>query len=136
MVSSQEFGCLLDMVYTGKLPIGKHNVSRIIAAADSLHMFDVAVGFKNVLTSLMIQQPSNPVPSAQTPSETAAHKSQSRDAECSLSAKEDGSTAVKMESVAELEEEDGRREAESEEPACKTARVDASESSGPSFHPL
>ncbi|CAF92174.1 unnamed protein product, partial [Tetraodon nigroviridis] len=53
VVSSQEFGCLLDMVYTGKLPVGKHNVSRIVAAADSLQMFDVAVGFKKVLTTLV-----------------------------------------------------------------------------------
>lgn len=58
MVSSQEFLCLLDMIYTGKLPLGKHNVSRIIAAADSLQMFDVAVGFKNILTCLVNQQPS------------------------------------------------------------------------------
>lgn len=64
VVSSQEFGCLLDMVYTGKLPVGKHNVSRIVAAADSLQMFDVAVGFKKVLTTLVKQQP--PV-QAQTP---------------------------------------------------------------------
>ncbi|KAF3856887.1 hypothetical protein F7725_017610 [Dissostichus mawsoni] len=66
MVSSQEFGCLLDMVYTGKLPLGKHNVSRIVAAADSLQMFDVAVGFKNILTSLVNQQ--TPVHSTHTPS--------------------------------------------------------------------
>lgn len=59
MVSSQEFLCLLDMIYTGKLPLGKHNVSRIIAAADSLQMFDVAVGFKNILACLVNQQPSS-----------------------------------------------------------------------------
>ncbi|XP_029907617.1 uncharacterized protein LOC115359339 isoform X1 [Myripristis murdjan] len=53
VVSSQEFGCLLDMVYTGRLPVGKHNVSRIVAAAESLQMFDVAVGFKNILSSLV-----------------------------------------------------------------------------------
>ncbi|XP_062308957.1 zinc finger and BTB domain-containing protein 40 isoform X1 [Osmerus eperlanus] len=53
VVSTQEFSCLLDMVYTGKLPPGKHNFTRIIAAADSLQMFDVAVGCKNILTSLM-----------------------------------------------------------------------------------
>ncbi|XP_061788842.1 zinc finger and BTB domain-containing protein 40 isoform X2 [Nerophis lumbriciformis] len=58
LVSSQEFDCLLDMVYTGKLPLGKHNVSRIIAAADSLQMFDVAVSFKNVLTNIINHQPS------------------------------------------------------------------------------
>lgn len=55
VVSTQEFSCLLDMVYTGKLPPGKHNFTRIIAAADSLQMFDVAVGCKNILTSLMKQ---------------------------------------------------------------------------------
>ncbi|KAL0978075.1 hypothetical protein UPYG_G00165590 [Umbra pygmaea] len=55
VVSSQEFCCLLDIVYTGKLPPGKHNFTRIIAAADSLHMFDVAVGCKNILTNLMKQ---------------------------------------------------------------------------------
>ncbi|XP_012993624.3 zinc finger and BTB domain-containing protein 40 [Esox lucius] len=55
VVSSQEFSCLLDMVYTGKLPPGKHNFTRIIAAADSLQMFDVAVGCKNILANLMKQ---------------------------------------------------------------------------------
>lgn len=45
------------MVYTGKLPLGKHNVSRIIIAADSLQMFDVAVSFKNVLSNI-VNQPS------------------------------------------------------------------------------
>uniref|UniRef100_A0A8C4HKL2 Zinc finger and BTB domain containing 40 n=1 Tax=Dicentrarchus labrax TaxID=13489 RepID=A0A8C4HKL2_DICLA len=77
MVSSQEFGCLLDMVYTGKLPIGKHNVSRIVAAADSLQMFDVAVGFKNVLTSLVSQHPPTPVHSTQSPSLTVINNTQS-----------------------------------------------------------
>uniref|UniRef100_A0A672QHT8 BTB domain-containing protein n=1 Tax=Sinocyclocheilus grahami TaxID=75366 RepID=A0A672QHT8_SINGR len=42
LLSSQEFSSLLDMVYTGKLPPGKHNFTRLIAAADSLQMFDVA----------------------------------------------------------------------------------------------
>ncbi|XP_072309045.1 zinc finger and BTB domain-containing protein 40-like [Eucyclogobius newberryi] len=58
VVSSQEFSCLLDMVYTGKLPLGKHNVSRIIAAADNLQMFDVAIGFKKVLSTIVNPQPS------------------------------------------------------------------------------
>lgn len=53
LLSSQEFSCLLDMVYTGKLPPGKHNFTRLIAAADSLQMFDVAVGCKNILNDLM-----------------------------------------------------------------------------------
>ncbi|XP_051528618.1 zinc finger and BTB domain-containing protein 40-like [Myxocyprinus asiaticus] len=55
LLSSQEFSCILDMVYTGKLPPGKHNFTRLIAAADSLQMFDVAVGCKNILTDLMKQ---------------------------------------------------------------------------------
>ncbi|XP_077060021.1 zinc finger and BTB domain-containing protein 40 isoform X3 [Siphateles boraxobius] len=55
LLSSQEFSSLLDMVYTGKLPPGKHNFTRLIAAADSLQMFDVAVGCKNILTELMKQ---------------------------------------------------------------------------------
>ncbi|XP_028855170.1 zinc finger and BTB domain-containing protein 40 [Denticeps clupeoides] len=53
VVTPPEFSCLLDMVYTGRLPPGQHNLTRMIAAADSLQMFDVAVGCKNVLTSLM-----------------------------------------------------------------------------------
>uniref|UniRef100_A0A1A8CPH7 Zinc finger and BTB domain containing 40 n=1 Tax=Nothobranchius kadleci TaxID=1051664 RepID=A0A1A8CPH7_NOTKA len=56
VVSSQEFSCLLDMIYTGRLPLGKHNISRIVAAAENLQMFDLAVGFKNVLTTLVNQQ--------------------------------------------------------------------------------
>uniref|UniRef100_A0A665TCA8 Zinc finger and BTB domain containing 40 n=1 Tax=Echeneis naucrates TaxID=173247 RepID=A0A665TCA8_ECHNA len=80
VVSSQEFDCLLDMVYTGKLPMGKHNVSRIIAAADNLQMFDVAIGFKNVLASLVKQQPrapaSVPVLSTQTSNLITTHKAQ------------------------------------------------------------
>ncbi|XP_051967453.1 zinc finger and BTB domain-containing protein 40-like isoform X2 [Xyrauchen texanus] len=55
LLSSQEFSCLLNMVYTAKLPPGKHNFTRLIAAADSLQMFDVAVGCKNILTDLMNQ---------------------------------------------------------------------------------
>lgn len=94
MVSSQEFGCLLDMVYTGKLPIGKHNVSRIVSAADSLQMFDVAVGFKNVLTSLVNQQPPVPVPSTQTASTTVIDKAQSLNPEDSASPNEASSAAV------------------------------------------
>ncbi|KAF7650638.1 hypothetical protein LDENG_00122920 [Lucifuga dentata] len=66
LVSSQEFGSLLDMVYTGKLPLGKHNVSRIVAAADSLQMFDVAVGFKKVLSSIVSQPTAVPNKQIQT----------------------------------------------------------------------
>ncbi|XP_056458947.1 zinc finger and BTB domain-containing protein 40 isoform X2 [Gadus chalcogrammus] len=57
VVSSQEFACLLDLAYTGKLPTGKHNVSRVIASADSLQMYDVAVRCKNILSRLVGAQP-------------------------------------------------------------------------------
>ncbi|KAJ8412105.1 hypothetical protein AAFF_G00143720 [Aldrovandia affinis] len=57
VVTSQEFSNLLEMVYTGKLPPGKHNLTRVIGAADSLQMFDVAISCKNILTSLMKQPP-------------------------------------------------------------------------------
>lgn len=131
MVSSQEFGCLLDMVYTGKLPIGKHNVSRIVSAADSLQMFDVAVGFKNVLTSLVNQQPPVPVPSTQTASTTVIDKAQSLNPEDSASPNEDDSTSDKMETMAELKKEDCPGDSEdAEEPACKRTCVELSESSG------
>uniref|UniRef100_A0A671W693 Zinc finger and BTB domain containing 40 n=1 Tax=Sparus aurata TaxID=8175 RepID=A0A671W693_SPAAU len=124
MVSSQEFGCLLDMVYTGKLPIGKHNVSRIVSAADSLQMFDVAVGFKNVLTSLVNQQPPVPVPSTQTASTTVIDKAQSLNPEDSASPNEDDSTSDKMETMAELKKEDCPGDSEdAEEPACKRTCV-------------
>lgn len=62
LVTSQEFSSLLEMAYTGRLPPGKHNFTRVIAAADSLQMFDVAVGCKNILASLM-KQPAAPAPS-------------------------------------------------------------------------
>ncbi|KAI1890712.1 hypothetical protein AGOR_G00156460 [Albula goreensis] len=57
VVTSQEFSNLLEIVYTGKLPPGRHNLTRVIATADSLQMFDVAVSCKNILTSLMKQSP-------------------------------------------------------------------------------
>ncbi|XP_068170955.1 zinc finger and BTB domain-containing protein 40 isoform X2 [Antennarius striatus] len=126
MVSSQEFGCLLDMVYTGKLPIGKHNVSRIITAADSLQMFDVAVGFKNVLTSLVSQQPSVPVPSTQTNVATTG-KAQNLNPDLSLSRGEDDVTSGETESAAELMKDKSL----SEEPACKRGCVEVSKSSEP-----
>ncbi|XP_052571787.1 zinc finger and BTB domain-containing protein 40 isoform X5 [Peromyscus californicus insignis] len=53
VVSPEEFALLLEMTYTGKLPMGKHNFSKIISLADSLQMFDVAVGCKNLLTNLV-----------------------------------------------------------------------------------
>lgn len=136
MVSSQEFGCLLDMVYTGKLPLGKHNVSRIVAAADSLQMFDVAVGFKNVLTSLVKQQPTIPVLSTSTPSLTVIKKDQSLNPEGSASPNEDDSSLDKTEPVAELKEEDCQGDSkDAEEPACKRPCVDFTEPSG-QFQPV
>ncbi|XP_037356553.1 zinc finger and BTB domain-containing protein 40 isoform X1 [Talpa occidentalis] len=53
VVSPEEFALLLEMMYTGKLPVGKHNFSKIISLADSLQMFDVAVSCKTLLTSLV-----------------------------------------------------------------------------------
>lgn len=131
MVSSQEFGCLLDMVYTGKLPLGKHNVSRIVAAADSLQMFDVAVGFKNVLTSLVNQQPPIQVLSPQSPTLTLINKANSPNPEGSSSPSEDQSTSVKTEPVVELQKESCQGDSDDvEEPACKRTCVEVSESSG------
>ncbi|XP_074505126.1 zinc finger and BTB domain-containing protein 40 isoform X1 [Sebastes fasciatus] len=133
MVSSQEFGCLLDMVYTGKLPLGKHNVSRIVAAADSLQMFDVAVGFKNVLTSLVNQQ--TPVPqilSTKTTSLTVINEAQSTNPEGSASPNEDDSTSDRTELLAELKEKDCQSDGEdAEEPPCKRSCVELSETSEP-----
>ncbi|TKS70559.1 Zinc finger and BTB domain-containing protein 40 [Collichthys lucidus] len=128
MVSSQEFGCLLDMVYTGKLPIGKHNVGRIVAAADSLQMFDVAVGFKNVLTSLVNQQPL----SSQTPSLTVINKAQSLNPEGPAPTSEHTSTSDKVESTVKLKQEDCQSDSvDAEEPACKRTCVELSEPSEP-----
>ncbi|XP_038551698.1 zinc finger and BTB domain-containing protein 40 isoform X1 [Micropterus salmoides] len=131
LVSSQEFGCLLDMVYTGKLPLGKHNVSRIAAAADSLQMFDVAVGFKNVLTSLVNQQPPVPVLSTQTASLAVINKAQAVNPGGSASPNKGDSISHKTELQAELKKQDclGAGE-DTEEPACKRACVELSESSG------
>lgn len=131
MVSSQEFGCLLDMVYTGKLPLGKHNVSRIVAAADSLQMFDVAVGFKNVLTSLVNQEPPVQVLSAETPSLTLINNTQSTNPKGSSAPSVDNLTSDRMEAVTEPEKEDcqGRTE-DGEEPTCKRTCVELPESSG------
>lgn len=129
MVSSQEFGCLLDMVYTGKLPLGKHNVSRIVAAADSLQMFDVAVGFKNVLTSLVNQESPVQVLSAQTPSLTLINNSQSTNPKGSSSPSVDKVTSDQAEAVAEPGDCQGGTK-DVEEPPCKRTCVELSESSG------
>uniref|UniRef100_A0A8D0G7I6 Zinc finger and BTB domain containing 40 n=1 Tax=Sphenodon punctatus TaxID=8508 RepID=A0A8D0G7I6_SPHPU len=53
VVAPDEFALLLEMVYTGKLPLGKHNFTKVISVADSLQMFDVAVSCKNLLRDLI-----------------------------------------------------------------------------------
>ncbi|XP_062842197.1 zinc finger and BTB domain-containing protein 40 [Trichomycterus rosablanca] len=53
VVSPLEFSSLLDLAYMGKLAPGRHDFTRVVAAADSLQMFDVAVGCKNVLDDVM-----------------------------------------------------------------------------------
>ncbi|KAM8927988.1 zinc finger and BTB domain-containing protein 40 isoform 2-T2 [Pelodytes ibericus] len=53
VVTPEEFSLLLEMMYSGKLPPGKHNLTKIISVADSLQMFDVAVSCKNLLTEIM-----------------------------------------------------------------------------------
>uniref|UniRef100_A0A674KF57 Zinc finger and BTB domain containing 40 n=1 Tax=Terrapene triunguis TaxID=2587831 RepID=A0A674KF57_9SAUR len=53
VVAPEEFALLLEMVYTGKLPLGKHNFTKVISVADSLQMFDVAVSCKNFLSDLI-----------------------------------------------------------------------------------
>uniref|UniRef100_A0A3P8UF24 Zinc finger and BTB domain containing 40 n=1 Tax=Amphiprion percula TaxID=161767 RepID=A0A3P8UF24_AMPPE len=131
VVSSQEFGCLLDMVYTGKLPLGKHNVSRIVSAADSLQMFDVAVGFKNILTSLVTQTPPVPVHSMQTPTITKIKKAQRVHPEGLASTSKDDSLSDNMEIRAELKKEHCTGEGDdTKEPACKRPRVELSDTSG------
>ncbi|NXN32005.1 ZBT40 protein, partial [Nycticryphes semicollaris] len=53
VVTPEEFGLLLEMMYSGKLPLGKHNFTKVISVADSLQMFDVAVSCKNLLRDLI-----------------------------------------------------------------------------------
>ncbi|NXV55507.1 ZBT40 protein, partial [Molothrus ater] len=40
-------------MYNGKLPLRKHNFTKVISVADSLQMFDVAVSCKNLLRDLI-----------------------------------------------------------------------------------
>uniref|UniRef100_A0A3Q1HAD0 Zinc finger and BTB domain containing 40 n=1 Tax=Anabas testudineus TaxID=64144 RepID=A0A3Q1HAD0_ANATE len=112
VVSSQEFGCLLDMVYTGKLPLGKHNVSRIVAAADNLQMFDVAVGFKNVLTSLVNRPPPVQVLSTQTSNLSAINKAQSVNPVSSSPSNKDDSASDKVELRTEPKKEHSQDDAD------------------------
>ncbi|NWH44552.1 ZBT40 protein, partial [Fregata magnificens] len=53
VVTPEEFALLLEMMYSGKLPLGKHNFTKVISMADSLQMFDVAVSCKNLLRDLI-----------------------------------------------------------------------------------
>lgn len=131
VVSSQEFGCLLDMVYTGKLPLGKHNVSRIVAAADNLQMFDVAVGFKNVLTSLVNRPPPVQVLSTQTSNLSAINKAQSVNPVSSSPSNKDDSASDKVELRTEPKKEHSQDNVvDTDEPPCKRACVEQPESSG------
>ncbi|KAM8914169.1 zinc finger and BTB domain-containing protein 40 isoform 2-T2 [Spinachia spinachia] len=130
MVSSQEFSCLLDMVYTGKLPLGKHNVGRIAAAADSLQMFDVAVGFQNVLTSLVRKQVPVPVPLVSTQAPGFINKAQSMNPE-GPSVPGCDSNPHQTERSPELKKKETQRDGEDqEEPVHKKASVELSESTG------
>lgn len=133
MVSSQEFGCLLDMVYTGKLPPGKHNVSRIVAAADSLQMYDVAVGFKQVLTSLVNQKPPVSVSSA-VPHLTVTNKAPNMNPEGSASPSKHNLTSDEAEVTEELKKESFEHDSDdADEPAIKRARVELPDTSGHSY---
>ncbi|XP_078498980.1 zinc finger and BTB domain-containing protein 40 [Lissotriton helveticus] len=53
VVTAEEFTLLLEIVYTGRLPPGKHNLTKVISVADALQMFDVAVSCKKLLTDLV-----------------------------------------------------------------------------------
>ncbi|XP_072334690.1 zinc finger and BTB domain-containing protein 40 isoform X3 [Scyliorhinus torazame] len=53
VVCPAEFAVLLEMVYTGKVPPGKHNFTKVVSVADNLQMFDIAVSCKNIVANLM-----------------------------------------------------------------------------------
>ncbi|XP_009888131.1 PREDICTED: zinc finger and BTB domain-containing protein 40 [Charadrius vociferus] len=61
VVTPEEFALLLEMMYGGKLPLGKHNFTKVISVADSLQMFDVAVSCKNLLRDLISCSTQDPV---------------------------------------------------------------------------
>lgn len=117
------------MVYTGKLPLGKHNVSRIIAAADNLQMFDVAVSFKNVLTNIISQQPLASPPSTQTPTLTPVNKSHGPNPDVSVASPRNDESAEDGTRGKENSEEDTNEMAK-EEPARKRVCPELSESPG------
>lgn len=53
VVTPEEFALLLEMMYIGKLPMGKHDFTKVISVSDCLQMFDVAVSCKNLLRDLL-----------------------------------------------------------------------------------
>ncbi|NWU49044.1 ZBT40 protein, partial [Dromas ardeola] len=61
VVTPEEFALLLEMMYSGKLPLGKHNFTKAISVADSLQMFDVSVCCKNLLRDLISCSARDPV---------------------------------------------------------------------------
>nr|XP_014344781.1 PREDICTED: zinc finger and BTB domain-containing protein 40 isoform X2 [Latimeria chalumnae] len=79
VISSEEFNILLEMVYTGRLPPGKHNLTKVISIADSLQMFDVAVSCKNVLANL-ISRP----PQVQSRAPALVHLQEGNSAQCAV----------------------------------------------------
>ncbi|XP_036007348.1 zinc finger and BTB domain-containing protein 40 isoform X1 [Fundulus heteroclitus] len=132
VASSQEFGSLLEMLYTGRLPLGKHNASRIVAAADSLQMFDVAVGFKKVLNSLVSQNAPLLDNSRKTTSQVETCKTRSENPEVSSSSNKDNSASEKMETTADPENKCCHdKKQDPEEPVCKRSREELSDTLGP-----
>ncbi|XP_048471248.1 zinc finger and BTB domain-containing protein 40 isoform X2 [Rhincodon typus] len=61
VVCPEEFAVLLEMVYTGKVPPGKHNFTKVVSVADNLQMFDIAVSCKSIVANLMKQTGGNEV---------------------------------------------------------------------------
>ncbi|OXB77342.1 UNVERIFIED_CONTAM: hypothetical protein H355_002334 [Colinus virginianus] len=53
VVTPEEFALLLEMMYTGKLPMGKHNFTKVISVSSRLQMFDMAVSCKTLLRDLI-----------------------------------------------------------------------------------
>ena len=107
------------MVYTGKLPPGKHNLNQIIAAATSLQMTDVALDCKNILTSLM-KQPSTASTTALIITQLPTQKPQGQEADLTSSpknvaanlGKDDVETGVDMKREMEEMDEGGVLEKE------------------------
>ncbi|XP_048375543.1 zinc finger and BTB domain-containing protein 40-like isoform X2 [Sphaerodactylus townsendi] len=53
VVAPDDFALLLEMMYTGRLPLGKHNFTKVISGADNLQMFGVAASCKTLLRDLL-----------------------------------------------------------------------------------